>query len=185
MRLLLAFVSRSRGAGEPEGTLKISRKLLPAALRCSEMETGAFAGDAGNGERMGRLAWVTAPRGLDRHGGRRSPQSPARAGHPKSLPSGWGLPGPAGHSGGPGHLCCGSSQGVWAGAGGRAHSGENCGWSGSCRNWGEEAEIVFPRPGRAGPRRPHPGWGGWWASLPFNLSPGDKRHRGEEWSRVL
>lgn len=104
--LFLPFVSQSQGN---RGTLKISRKLLLAALPCSELQNGVFAEPWEMGRtRMCGLGYTLV--GLEREEDPLSSLPPRAPGKP---PFRWGLgvsPTPAsdglpGDSQGPGHLC--------------------------------------------------------------------------------
>lgn len=88
--LFLPFVSQSQGN---RGTLKISRKLLPAAPPCSELQNEVFAEDRGKWGELGCVTWVTPPGAWK---GEEDPlSSPTQSTWKTSLPVGtWRLPHP-------------------------------------------------------------------------------------------
>lgn len=145
--LLLPFVCPSQGISR---TLKIPRKLLPAALSCSELQSGVFAGDMGKWEHSlhspAQSIWKTSPLVGTRsllhpgQGQQETASAPAICAEGQTSP------------------VCGQEPLA------RAYSRDNYGSLESSCKHGEGGNIVFLKigVGRAG-GGPRPGWGGWGA----------------------
>lgn len=143
-------------------------KLLPAALPCSELQSRVFAGDTGKWENSlsspAQSIWKTSPlvgtRSLLHPGqGRQETASvPAICAEGQTSP------------------VCGQEPLA------RAYSRDNYGSLESSCKHGERRKYCIPEDrGGQGGRRPASWLGRLVSCLPFNLPPGDKRHRQEEW----